>query len=62
MTLIARMENKIRPRSKDRQKSLHILIPAAIRDAMELESGDIVILDVLDEQGSKALKIYKKPE
>ena len=62
MTLIARMENKIRPRSKDRQKSLHILIPAAIRDAMELESGDIVILDVLDEQGSKALKIYKTPE
>ncbi len=62
MTLQVRVENKIRQRSKDRPKSLHLLIPAAVRDAMEFEVDDIVILDVLVEQDSKILKIYKKRE
>ena len=62
MTLIARLENKLRTRSKDRPKSLQLLIPAAIRDAMGFTGGDIIVMDVLDEQGSRILKIYKKPE
>jgi hypothetical protein len=62
MTLITRIEHKLRSRSKDRPKSLHILIPATIRDTMDFKVGDQIIMDVLDEQGSRILKIYKKPE
>ena len=62
MTLLTRIEHKIRNRSKDRPKSLHILIPATIRDVMDFHAEDQIIMDVLDEQGSRILKIYKKTE
>ena len=60
--LITRLEQKMRARSKDRPKSLHLLIPATIRDVMEFEKDETVIMDVLVEQDSKILKIYKKRE
>ena len=62
MTLLTRIEHKIRSRSKDRPKSLHILIPATIRDTMDFKVDDQIIMDVLEEQDCRILKIYKKPE
>lgn len=62
MTKIYTTENIMRARSPNRPKSLHLLIPATVRDIMGFTKDDQIIMDVLDEQGSKILKIYKKPE
>lgn len=62
MATIYKTENKLRPRSKDRQKSLHLLIPAIIRDLMEFKANEEVTLEILDEQDGRTLKIYKKRE
>lgn len=60
MTLIARLEKKVKYRSKDRPKSLLLLIPAIARDILELKYDDLVIMDIVVENDEKYLKIYKK--
>jgi hypothetical protein len=62
MTLVTRLEKKVKYRSKDRPKSLLLLIPAVMRDILELTYNDTVILDVCVENDEKFVKIYKKPE
>ena len=62
MTKIYSTENIIRARSPSRPKSLHLLIPATVRDIMGFTKDDQIIMDVLDEKGCRTLKIYKKPE
>lgn len=46
--------------SKARPKSLVLRIPAIIRDLLELNTGDTVTLDVIEEQDCRYIKIYKK--
>ena len=62
MTTIATKETKVRYRSKSRPKSLLLLIPALVRDLLELEYNDTVIMDVCIENDEKFVKIFKKQE
>lgn len=62
MTLVARLEKKVKYRSKDRKKSLLLLIPAMVRDILELKHDDKVILDIIIENEEKYVKIYKKQD
>ena len=62
MTLIARLEKKVKYRSKDRPKSLLLLIPAMVRDILELKYNDSVIIDIIVEDDKKYVKIYKKQD
>ncbi len=62
MTLVARLNKKVKYRSKDRPKSLLLLIPAMVRDILELKYDDEVVLDVIVENDEKYVKIYKKQD
>ena len=59
MTIITRLEKQVKARSKDRPKSLLLLIPAIVRDLMDLKLNDTLIIEVVEEE-KRYLKIYKK--
>ena len=59
MTTIVKIPHTIRKRSNSRPKSLILLIPALIRDVMELSAEDQVCLEVCMENNEKILKIRK---
>lgn len=59
MTTLLRKQTKVRKRSNYRPKSLILLIPAVIRDLLELSSDDDVCLEVCMENEEKYLKLKK---
>ena len=62
MTLLTRLEKQVKSRSKDRPKSLLLLIPAMVRDLMDLKVNDTLILDIVEENNKRYMKIYKKQD
>jgi hypothetical protein len=59
MTTLVKIPHVIRKRSNNRPKSLILLIPALIRDTMELTADDNICLEVCMENNEKILKIRK---
>ena len=60
MDLQLRLETKINSQSKARPQSLVLRMPAKVRDILELQPNDKIILDVYQENEKKYLKLYKK--
>ncbi len=61
MTKIFEKEATIRKASKNRQKSLILHIPPVIRDYMELQADEQIIISAnLDTVGERYIKIKKK--
>lgn len=59
MTTLLKKQTKVRKRSNDRPKSLILLIPATVRDLLELSADDEVCLEVCMENEEKYLKLRK---
>lgn len=59
MTTMLKIPTKVRKRSKDRPKSLILLIPAKARDMLELKAEDDIYLEVCMENEERFIKISK---
>ena len=60
MTKIFEKEATIRKASKNRQKSLILHIPPVIRDYMELQADEQIIISANLDAGERYIKIKKK--
>lgn len=59
MTSILKMPITVKKRSKDRPKSLILLIPAKARDIMEIKADEQLCLKICKENDKKVLKLEK---